>query len=332
MKKTIILATLIVFSFLAFAKNITPDWVANYRTLYPDSEYIAQRGRADTEETSKTEAIAQISRYFQTTVNANLQTSIQSYSNGNEVSEKVEVINEVDVMSQVSLFAVECTDPYYNKKEKKWYCLAYINRETAWNQYQPVVEGAKTEFYKLCRNAEKEEDTLTKCTAYVKAWNSGKKFLEKLEYARLLSSKKESAYAGDRHALSEIPGLISEQLDSCSVYLDVKGDYNNLVSSALTEVLSKNGLAVSKNKNGANYIASAIIDDNAQGNDPVSIYPSLDFTITSNKGKAVFASQTAVTTKSVAYSLANAQKKAYPLLAENAKNEINNMLKDKLGL
>lgn len=332
LKKSLILTSLMTFSLLAFAKNITPEWVNNYRTLYPDSEYIAQRGRADTEETSKTEAIAQISRYFQTTVNANLQTSMQSYSNGKTVEEKIEVINDVDVMSQVSLFAVEYTDSYYNKKEKKWYCLAYINRENAWQQYQPLVDGAKAEFYALCRNAEKEEDILTKCSAYVKAWNSGKKFLEKLEYARLLSSKKEAAYAVDRQALSEIPGIISEQLNSSSVYLEVQGDYGNIISSALTDVLSKNGLTVSKNKVGSNYTASAIIDDNVQGSDPLCIYPSLDFTITSNKGKSVFASQTAITTKAVAYSLANAQKKAYPLLAEKVTTEVSDKLNEKFGL
>ena len=124
-KRFFISACIFLTGFICFAKsNQKPDWVTNYRTIYPDAEYIVQRGRADTEETSRTEAIAQIARYFQTSVNANLKTSIQSVSSGQNVDEITTVVNDIDVMSQVELFAMENTDPYYDKKEKKWYCVA----------------------------------------------------------------------------------------------------------------------------------------------------------------------------------------------------------------
>ncbi|MBQ6057037.1 MAG: LPP20 family lipoprotein [Treponema sp.] len=170
-----------------------PDWMTDYRSAYPDTHYIAQRGRADSEQTAKTEAVAQIARYFQTSVNANLKTSIQSVTSGDSVSETTSVVNDVDVQSQVDLFAVEYTEPYYFNKEKKWYCVAYIERDKAWNQYQPTVENAKTEFYSMKKNADTESDPLTKCSLYGKTWNSGKVFLEKLEYARILNSQKERA-------------------------------------------------------------------------------------------------------------------------------------------
>ena len=46
-------------------------WVPDHRTAFPDSEYIAQRGRVYSEETAKIEAVAQIERYFKTSVSAN---------------------------------------------------------------------------------------------------------------------------------------------------------------------------------------------------------------------------------------------------------------------
>lgn len=216
----------IFFTTLSFlsAKPKEPDWFKDYRTVYPDSQYIAQRGRADNEQTARTEAVAQIARYFQTSVNANLKTSIQSLTSGEKITETTSVVNDVDVMSQVDLFAVEYTDPYYFKKEKKWYCVAFIEREKAWEQYKPTVENAKNEFYALCKNAEKESDSFTKCSLYGKAWQSGKNFLEKLEYARILNSKKEAAYSDDRKAVSEVPALISGEQEKCTVYLNIKGD------------------------------------------------------------------------------------------------------------
>ena len=88
-----------------------PDWITNYRTVFPDSEYIAQRGRANTEENAKTEAVAHIARYFQTSVNANLKTSIQSVASGERVLESTSIVNDIEAKSQVDLFAVEYTAP-----------------------------------------------------------------------------------------------------------------------------------------------------------------------------------------------------------------------------
>lgn len=319
-------------AFLCFAKSSKmPDWVTDYRTIYPDSEYIVQRGRADTEETSRTEAIAQIARYFQTSVNANLKTRIQSVSRGQNVNEITTVVNDVDVMSQVDLFVTECTDPYYNKKEKKWYCLAYINRENAWIQYSPTVDGAKSEFYAMYKNAEKETDPFSKCIAYGKAWKSGIQFLEKLEYARILNPKKEAAYSTDRTAVSEIPSLILQEQQNCRIYLSVSGDYGNIISSVITEVFSKNGFMISKSSGGTNYTAQIFVESNAQGSDPVSIFPSLDLKITSKDGRTVFSNQTKIQSKTVAYTLENAQKKAFPILADEADKSISEQLSKLFG-
>lgn len=308
-----------------------PDWMTDYRTVYPDTQYVAQRGRADSEATAKTEAVAQIARYFQTSVNANLKTSIQSVTSGEGVSETTTVVNDVDVMSQVDLFAVEYTDPYYFKKEKKWYCVAYIEREKAWNQYQPTLENAKTEFYSMKKNADSESDPLIKCSLYGKSWNSGKKFLEKLEYARILNSQKERAYSDDRKTVSEIPALIAGEKEKCTLYLDVKGDWGNVISSSLSKTLSDQGFKIAKNPKEANYTAHTEVENNAIGNDPIQVQPSLDLKIVSRTGKTVFANQTKSEKKTIAYTLENAQKKAYPLLAEECEKSISAELSKLLG-
>ena len=89
MKNKILLLSILLLAYSqAFcAKPKEPEWIHNYRTVYPDSEYIVQRGRADTEETAQTEALAQIARYFKTSVNARLKTSIQSVTTTGSVDE-----------------------------------------------------------------------------------------------------------------------------------------------------------------------------------------------------------------------------------------------------
>lgn len=333
MKNKILLLSILLLAYSqAFcAKSKEPDWLHNYRAVYPDSEYIVQRGRADTEDTAKTEALAQIARYFKTSVSARLKTSVQSVATNGSVDESTFVVNDVDVISQVDLFAVEYTDPYYVKKEKKWYCAAFINREKAWIQYRPAVEGAKSDFYAMKRNAEREADPFSKAAACGAVLRSGKKFLEKLEYARILNAQKEAKYAQDRESVHEVPSRIAAEKAKCSLYLNVKGDFGNIISSALTKTFSESGLSAAKSAGAANYNADVVVENNALGDDPISVYPSLEIKITTKDGKTVYSHQTKINTKTVAYTLENAQKKSYPILAERASKAISQELSELFG-
>lgn len=135
---------LFLFASPLFAKSPSmPEWVQNYKKVYPASKYLAQRGSGDSAEKAKTDATTTLSRYFQTNVNANLTTTLSSVTQGESVDEKTIVIDEVNVQSQVDFFGLEYTDPYYLKSEKKLYCVVYMDRAEAWLQYKPQIEMKK---------------------------------------------------------------------------------------------------------------------------------------------------------------------------------------------
>ena len=55
---------LLICSFISFAclhAQSVPQWVHNYRKVYPNSEYLVQRGKGDTAEKSVTDAMAALS-------------------------------------------------------------------------------------------------------------------------------------------------------------------------------------------------------------------------------------------------------------------------------
>ena len=101
-RKRVFAITFLLCTFSCFAKG-EPEWFFNWRTVYPNGKYIAQRGRGENAEKARTDALSQIARYFQTTVNANLTTTMQSVTSENSVSENTTVIDEVSVLSQVIL-------------------------------------------------------------------------------------------------------------------------------------------------------------------------------------------------------------------------------------
>ena len=333
MRKITATSALILLACALSAKEAPmPEWVTNHRGAYPDAEYLAQRGSGKTAEAAQTDATAQIARYFQTNVSANLSTTMQSITGAGKVDESTTVVDEVRVSSEVSLFALEHTEPYYYKKEKKWYCVAYIRRDAAWRQYAPVVDGAKAEFQALYDNAVRESEPFIRCGLYKAAWESGKNFLERLEYARILSPAGEAAYMGDRQTVSRIPALVQGERERCAVHLTVSGDHGGIIETALRGALARSGMRAASSAGEAAYTATAVIEPNAIGSDPMSISPSVDIRIMGRGGRGVYSLQVRSGEKTVAYTLESAQRKAYPALAKETEDALGKDLGAALGL
>lgn len=314
----------LVFSIPAFAKPNIPDWLQDYKSVYPNSKYIAQRGSGDSAEKSKTDAISQIARYFQTSVNANLTTTLSSVANQNQIQESTKVVDEVQVASEISLFAVETTEPFYFKKDKKWYCVAFIDREAAWNQYEPQIQDAKSAFMGFYEKAENESEPFYKIEFYESAQGETENLLEKLEYGRILNPEEEKKYSVDREKVASIPAKIVQEKQNIKVSVNVVGDYSNIIKSALISTFSESGFNVGDD---GNYICDAEIILDQNGENPVSIMPGLELEVKGESGKVLLTYSYKTSEKSIAYSLDNAKKKAFPKLAENTKAKIIEMLK-----
>lgn len=308
-----------------------PDWLRNYREVFPDTKYIAQKASAETKENSQTEAIAQIARYFQTNVAASLKTSVQSIEKAGSVEERTNIENDVELTSDVSLFAIETTEPFYVKKEKKWHCLAFIEREKAWTQYEPNVENAKNEFYAIYQKTEEESEPLLKCSLLSKTWKSGMEFLKTLEFARILDSQKEKKYADDRNFVSEIPAMIEVEKEKCRVYVEVSGDQDGIIATSVAEALEESSLVISAQKEDCAYIAKVEITDNESGSDPIAIFPSVDFSLVGKNGKSAYAIKIKSQKKAISYTIENARKKAYPQVAEQIKETVKKDMREKFG-
>lgn len=319
---------LFLFGFLIFLLSVTlyaensaePDWFRNHRKTFPNSEYLAQRGSGKTAEEAKTDAASQLARYFHSTVNANLSTTMSSITAGSVIQEETRVIDERNITSEVEFIGLEFTESYFYEAEKKWYAVAFIVREEAWFQYKPKIEGEKTKFYAFLKKANAEEDSYTKISLYKSAWKVSEDFMEKLEYGRIINPKEEEKYSADRTEISELPAKIEAEQKKLTVRVNLKGDYANIVETAIKSSLEKCGFVVGAN---GNYTADVVVSSNPVGENPLAIYPAVNVTVKNSRGKAIYSYETKLTDKTIAYTLENAQKKAFSKLAEKITQEIN---------
>ena len=231
-------------------------------------------------------------------------------------------MDDVNVQSQVELFALEYTEPFYYKAEKKWYCVVFMNRNDAWQQYKPQIEIKKNSFNGLYSNLEAEKDYFEKARMCGKVWQSATELLEKLEYGRIINPQEEAAYQDERDKISRVPVLFEESKQNCSIYIQTENDYNRLAESAVSSALADCGLNVSKNIEQANCIAEVLIELNVSGREPVSVKPGLELKIQNKEEKTVYSCEVQAAEKSVAYTLENAQKKAFPKLAKETEEAV----------
>ena len=244
---------------------------------------------------------------------------MSSITTGSSIQEETRVIDEVNVTSEVEFIGLEFTESYYYKSEKKWYAVAYMIREDAWIQYKPKIEAEKTKFYAFLKKAESEDDSFTKVSLYKNAWKVSSDFMEKLEYGRIINPNEEEKYSADRTTISELPAKIEKEQKNLTIFVNLKGDYGNIMETSIKTALEKGGFIVGEK---GNYTADVIVSSNPNGENPVTIMPAVIVSIKSSEEKAVFSYEAKMMEKTVAYSLENAQKKAFPKLAEKINEEI----------
>ena len=194
-----------------------PEWIADKKGVYPDSEYLAQLGTGLSDKEAENNAIAQLAAYFNTNVKSLVQGDnyILNGSSGESKEERT-IKSSVVTTTDLELFALETTQPYYLEREQKWYCCAYINRKTAWNQYEPLVRDKKNAFYSVFNLAEKAEEPLEKIKIYSQAELASEDFIASLYRASIFSKKlTDEAFAKDRAVAASIPGYIQKEKNNC---------------------------------------------------------------------------------------------------------------------
>ena len=219
--KNILFIFLLAFASPVSATENIPTWMHDKNVVYSPSEYISAIGFGKSKKIAKEDALAGISRYLRTEIKSNVKAETKAdLTNGKSTySQKLE--ETVTISSSATLSGIEYTKPYYAKNEKTWYCVAYISREYAWNQYLPKIENAKSAFYSFYDKATEENEPVFKCKFYKMSQEPAENLLITLDYARLLHPQNEEKYSVDRKIASTIPSLIEAEKLKCTVFLDI---------------------------------------------------------------------------------------------------------------
>lgn len=288
MKKIFLLLFLLTTSCIS-AK--APAWYEDIENTYPESKYIAQIGYGQTRQAAETDAVARISRFFQTNISTNTEASQTFVANNGNINSKEEINTHTIIESQMELFAVEYSKPYFDKSLKQTAVVAYIDRNKAWRIYESKIQTCANIFLQQYKSAETKHDSLKKYFLFLAAKTFSSDFLLAYEFGMLLApSKCKSSYGDINDKIVSLNSKINDLKMECTMIITVKGDTSNTIYRKLSSLLSKEGFAIQKQKAPyqvkAEYISNISYAKDEYG-ETFTSYPGIEIVI-ENNGVAIF--------------------------------------------
>lgn len=254
-----------------------PAWYNSPYDIYPRSEYLAQKGTGKNAEEAKINALAELSKVISTSIqNQETADSYLQQNNGTALNHK-ELEQHVTVSTQSELSGVEYSEVFYLKKIKEYSCVAYLNREAAWEQQELKIKGFKRAFRSLYDEGNEllSAEPLASMIYLQKAQKQAADgFIPALEYGRILLAGKAAAYDADAELYYGIPAQIVLAQRASTMFISVTGDENSMVSSKLTTLFADAGYPVSTAPDRCRYIVKGVITKNLQIDDADSQCPA----------------------------------------------------------
>jgi hypothetical protein len=263
-----------------------PEWSIDVNKVYPNDRFIAQRGYGFDRQSAQIDSLKAISRYFSTHIETKMQEVIMITDERSSGMLK----NETFTNSKTNLFAVNYTEPWYNRSTDKWETMAYIDRIEAWTIYEPELRRKADTFNAMYKEAERQDEPFKKILFYLNADDLliKEELLENIAFANILYPPGAAFFDDVRICLSEIPSRIESLKSSLVLYIDCETDFDNNIYTAISTIFASQGFPVTKEKMQATYFCKVSINENKQiMTAGVFYYPTINIYI-SNGNEVIF--------------------------------------------
>lgn len=263
--------------------NKIPEWTIDLNKVYPNEQYIAQRGYGTDRQSAQLFALEAISRYFSTHIENEMREVIT-------VTDKKSagiLRDEIFIQSQTNLFAVNYATPWHNKDIEQWETVAYINRSEAWSLYEPKLRLMTDTFKSMYEEAERHDEPFKRLVFYSSANElaTKEKLPEKLAFANTLYPPGSVFFDDTRTMLSKIPAKMEGMKSLSILYLDCDRDIDNSIYTTVSAIFSSQGFPVTKKEEQAVYICKIFLDENKQTlSAGVFYYPAISIHISDRNG------------------------------------------------
>lgn len=248
----LILNTVFVSSVFAKPKKSeetkAPVWVSDEgrNKLFPKSEYLTASAFGSSDTDAKSKAAAEISGTIKSLIESNVSTDYSATESGGSVVSRKSISQNADIYADNTVYQLEYTVPFYSPDYGMYVCVAYINREKAFNSVLPKLNKALQVFPATYKKALVIEDAFEKILAIQNTQVLLKEFYEVYDFALAVAPEKTQKYSEvDTLAAASIV-KVNELKSQIAINVQVEGDNNNQILDKITQVFTSNNFIVVK--------------------------------------------------------------------------------------
>jgi len=265
------LPILVAIFFAACAATPPPAWdssISAMQQAFPESEFIAQRGRGATRTAAEADATAAIARFLNSEVVSRIAVLEQVWERNGETGARTEIEAETFVQAQMQLFGIRHTpDAFFDRTHREWVTVAYINRSEAWQVYGPRFRQQAQIFASLFEAAENESDPFRKALRYTAAQDFVRSpdFRNTESLGKLLfPARMDAEFADMRTMLASLPQRAANARMNAPVFIDIPQDFESLVQGAFSRRFAALGFPVTNDRNAAAAVCHVMVEEGRQ--------------------------------------------------------------------
>ena len=173
-----------------------PKWISDKGRLelFPDSDFISQLAYGNSAEQAKLKAASNIAEYIKSSVVSSVTSNYFYKENETQFSEEISLSENIEITTKNDLFKIEYTNPFYYEDLGQYVCVAFINRNEAFNFVKQKLEIGRREFPLTYSKAMSNESLMDKIIGIEKAQEFLKGFYEVYDFARAINPEKCKIY------------------------------------------------------------------------------------------------------------------------------------------
>ena len=291
--------SLLILTFLCSAFCFaSPKWITDLEKVYPSEKYIRAIGEAGSETAAKKAAVSAVAEYFNQEISTQTFVAQSIHKDDSDYQEKAEIAQKIVSSAGASLFALEYTSSFYDKRSQKYFVCVYLERSTAWKIISQKADVTMAAYKETVRESESLAEPLSKIIMLNKAEKIYEDFFELYKTALVIYPNKcDGMTTFAKTALADLAQLDLLK-NQAIISITTRGDKQNRIQTKLASILTSNGLLVAS-QNGSYTLYANINFNESEFNDVYSSYPQIQITITN--GKKNIASYSGQCEKTAAY-------------------------------
>lgn len=311
--KKIILFSVILFLTSTLCYTAIPKWILDLEKVFPSEKFIRAIGEGSSITLAKSFALSELSSFFEQTIQTKIYATKKITQNNFVIEEFSNIQQDFLSSTNTEIYQVEYSDIYFNKKNKRYYVCAYINKENLWNFILKKIDSNILNSNIILEEIKNQREPLRKVFYYNEINNCYVEFNKLYQIALCIYPNRCDKFSEKIKMINEEIISLKSLINKITIKLKTTGDKEKFIESKVLQLLSKNGFAISSQK--GMYQLNVEIDWNeTEFNGVYSSYPKINFSV--YKNSEIIKSFEIIFEKCSAYNYQTLERKQISLIEE----------------